>query len=286
MILCPYVYLITNPNLAPLRLQPTEIASAHWVPLRALLAPAQRTYEAADVSSRLVGSNTGLKKWLLRASLGHMLYSAVRLLPSESVVCSSAPGFVPAAPAGAGSIMASLRAAVGINPPTHQPPLHLWGLTLGVIADFLELLPPHRALDFWAYPTFSPPDVSFSIWALSTRFRRRKAHELGLGHVESAPAAIELGMGQVEARGEAKAVQYAASPQATPSVHANGYFSGSYPTARSRQPGAHSSAVNVMLDGYFEYLRRGVVVALVGRIGLVLALAAFVWRYRKRQSRL
>lgn len=318
MILCPYVYLLTDAAPPPLRLQPTEIASAHWVPLRALRAPAQLTHEAADVSARLLGPSAGLARHALRLCLGHMLYRAVRLLPSESVVCSSNAGFVPTAISGSGGgsgALAGLRAALGMSPPSDTPPLHLWGLTLGVVADLLALLPPPPPpsppqpgggggggtppLAFWTYPTFSPPDVRACVWALSWRFRRRKARELGLDphaadmDAAAAPAAIELGMGQVEARGAAGAVRFPGerhdserrSLRATGgSAGAPGFFRGSYPVGvAARRPGAHSSAVTGLLDGYFVYLRRGVVLALVGRVGAALAVAVWVWRYRRRR---
>ncbi|TKA72037.1 hypothetical protein B0A49_03366 [Cryomyces minteri] len=98
MVLCPYVFLITQPSLPPLRLQPTEVASTHWVSLRALLSPSQRTFAYEDVSSRLAKQEKGWRKDVMRVMLGKMQFAAIRLIPSESSYCSTTPGFLPPAP--------------------------------------------------------------------------------------------------------------------------------------------------------------------------------------------
>ena len=41
-----------------------------------------------------------------------------------------------------------------------RPNLIMWGLTLSVMTDFLDLLPPHSAISLWQYPTFSAPDLA------------------------------------------------------------------------------------------------------------------------------
>jgi hypothetical protein len=59
----------------------------------------------------------------------------------------------------------------------YPSPLLLWGLTLGILADFLDMLPPHQAVQLWKYPTFTvsaavllgrAPDLTLS----ALRFRR------------------------------------------------------------------------------------------------------------------
>ena len=222
MILCPYIFLLTSPP-PRLRLQPTEVASAHWVPIRYLLHPSMRTYESADVSARLSNQAQGtLYSQFLRHSLGSMLFSAVKLVPTETVFCPDSPGFGPeltppppqtklqslaAIPATLTQYTKSLLTLSSPATSSTDRPLLLWGLTLGVIADFLELLPPHDALSLWTYPTFSAPDVRLAIWGLSYRFRTEKARKLaearrrtgsaGADGDGSGMAEIEVGMDSV-----------------------------------------------------------------------------------------
>jgi len=177
MILCPYIFLLTASNPI-LRLQPSEVASAHWVPIRLLLDPGLRTYEAADVSSRLSSSSSSpIYTAFLRTMLGSMLFSAVRLIPTSSIHSPQSPGFNPDLASTSTLLLQQARSLLGLTP-ADRPPLLLWGLTLGVLADFLELLPPHDALSLWTYPTFSAPDVRVAVWLLSWQFRRDKASKL------------------------------------------------------------------------------------------------------------
>ena len=47
-----------------------------------------------------------------------------------------------------------------------------WGLTLGVMTDLLDLLPPHNARALWQYPSFTAPDVAAILSILGARTRR------------------------------------------------------------------------------------------------------------------
>ena len=85
MVLCPYVFLLEQHKTPPLRLQPTEVASIHWVPLRCLLAPELRTFEYQDVSSRMAGQKQGFKRTFFRLLTGLMMFAALRLAPSETI---------------------------------------------------------------------------------------------------------------------------------------------------------------------------------------------------------
>src|SRR5436305_15279350 len=95
MVLCPYVFVITEPTIPPLALQPTEVAAAHWVPLRALLSPSLRTFEYVDLSSRFAKQGGPVLRAVLRVLLGKMRFSAVQLIPSESLFSSLTDGFIP-----------------------------------------------------------------------------------------------------------------------------------------------------------------------------------------------
>ena len=224
MVLCPYVFLLLDAECAQ-TLQPTEIASTHWVPLRVLLSPPLRTYEHQDVSSRLAKQEFGIKKWFFRGMLGQMMFSAIRLVPSESRYCTSVPEFIPK----------DLKVTT--------PPLVLWGLTLGVCADFLDLLPPHNALALWTYPTFSPPDVRFVIWAMSYTFRQRKQAEVQSGRLHS-PAGVEIGLDAINPNNDA------GFEKQQPEAGISGNSVGSRAWIKSSgQHGFNSSAIGTMLEG-------------------------------------
>ncbi|KAI9657167.1 MAG: hypothetical protein M1821_003334 [Bathelium mastoideum] len=304
MILCPYIFLITTHNLPPLQLQPTETASAHWVPLRVLLAPNQRTFETQDVSSRLAHQEVGLKRWFLQAMLGQMVFAAVRLVPSESIYCTSIEEFFPLKldstlskpPATPSPIsFSALRFKSGNKQSYPQlKPLLLWGLTLGVLADFLELLPPYNALKLWIYPTFTPWDVRFVVWALSYRFKKRKERELS---AQSTPDMM-WGDEQNEVEREMfyraedgfkinphhkdipQSDQYKTVDTAGAEVGISGLPSGqSRPTGLVQR--RNTGAVSLMLEGYYDIVRKAVAVALLGRCCGVTALLYFLWRKRK-----
>ncbi|KAI7523849.1 hypothetical protein KC317_g21596, partial [Hortaea werneckii] len=195
MVLCPYVFLLTTPHIPPLRLQPTEVAATHWVPLRSLQSPSQRTVAFEDVSSRLANQETGVKKWMLSLILGKMMFAAINLLPTESLHSAETPApdtgvqlqdnrhVQEPSPFSIPGLRNTLSQLTNPdpNPPKQDSPLLLWGLTLGVISDFLDLIPPHNALELWTYPTFSPLDVRFVVWLMTYRFKQRKRAELQAG---------------------------------------------------------------------------------------------------------
>ncbi|KAK5019820.1 hypothetical protein LTR16_002718, partial [Cryomyces antarcticus] len=249
------------PSLPPLRLQPTEVASTHWVSLRALLSPSQRTFAYEDVSSRLAKQDKGWRKDVMRAMLGKMQFAAIRLIPSESSYCSTTPGFLPPAP------QPDMRAAIvtRLGMQEHSPapapsdkPLLLWGLTLGIMADFLDMLPPHTALRLWTYPTFTDASTRLMVWAMSYRFRRQKQRETIPAPDNTDPL--------LDARHAPVPQPPPASPPQVRAIRGEGspgevgigglgigiakYYHG--------QPGAQSGAVGHMLHGYYDLVRRAV----------------------------
>jgi len=352
MILCPYIFLLLAPP-PPLRLQPTEVASAHWTSLSALLSPHMRTHEAADVSSRLSNTKSGLYTHILRSLMGSMLFSAVKLVPSESIHCPSAPGFGPVAPSlpyknslisSAAGVLHATEKQFGVaapHPSSTDQPLLLWGLTLGVLADFLELLPPHDALSLWTYPTFSAWDVRIAVWALSWRFRHAKAQKLAMKraaadatpsqtrkNIDMPPMAqIEVGMDSVPLpRGRRASMEMRMAEEAEPALasHAERNDIGEYTpqssddkwlsrqegadaerdprspesspppevgiaglgAAKRRRRSSRSSRVGFMLEGYYDIMRRAVLLALIGRAAAALAVLMYVWRWwRARRMR-
>src|SRR5436305_14569859 len=95
MALFPYIFIIAGMMVPPLVLQPTEVAAAHWVPLRALLSPSLRTFEYVDLSSRFAKQGRPVLRAILRVLLGKLRFSAVQLIPSESLFSSLPDGFIP-----------------------------------------------------------------------------------------------------------------------------------------------------------------------------------------------
>ena len=58
MVLSPYVFVQTSPFSPLPDLQPSEVASAHWVPLALLYTPRPKWgTTSVDISSRLLASN-------------------------------------------------------------------------------------------------------------------------------------------------------------------------------------------------------------------------------------
>lgn len=307
MVLCPYIFLITNPNLPPLRLQPTEVASTHWVPLRALLSASNRTVSFEDVSNRLANQETGVKRYMLWAMLGKMEFAAIRLLPSESLQSSSSPAVDPDPNGKHASFFANLWSYHKAPAPSPQSqPLLLWGLTLGIMADFLDMLPPHNALHLWTYPTFTPPDVRFAIWAMTHKFKQRKLAEAHSSNPPGpAPSAIatepELDAADVPrkmhssryirrsvslsqsqtlpARQQAEGQSIAPQHDTHDEVGMPGLGSGR--AIRTRNV---NSAVGTMLEGYYDLVRKAVAVALVGRTSVLLLVFAWLFVRLRRKS--
>jgi hypothetical protein len=277
MTLCPYIFLVTAHEIPPLRLQPTEVASTHWVPLRALLSRKQRTFWRQDVSNRTSRQELGFTRIFHRTMLGDMMFAAVRLIPSESKYCSSIAEFLPEEPLWheADTLNETVplfsRSWNKAKAPADTP-LLLWGLTLGVMGDFLDMLPPYNAFRIWTYPTFTPLDVRFTLWLLSYSFRRRKQKELeedkkGFPAVDADFEAVtgdgEPGHGRVEGMGVGRY----------------------YGRIRQDQKGSRSSAVNLLLGGYYEIVRTAVVVSLVTRTSAAAAILYYTWKALKTSRR-
>lgn len=282
MVLCPYIFLLTSPAYPSQRLQPTEVASSHWVPLRALLAPSLRTYEYADVSARLAKSEYNLKRWFLQAMLSKMMFAAIQLLPSHSTYCAEVAEFLPPEKAADEGVVGNLKRILLPAPRDDRPPLLLWGLTLGVVSDFLEHLPPHSALELWTYPTFTYWDIRFVMWAMSYSFRRQKALEMSsttTTHSSTTSSGSQdlPGMG-----GEGVGPLFDDNdddekPAGQVGIEGLGVGRGWGQTGRAKMV-ARGGAVNSMLEGYYPIVRSAVTVTLVGRISVVALLGVWAWR--------
>lgn len=101
------------------------------------------------MSTRLARQGGWLAEKLATPLFGRMQFAAIKLDPSKSVPEGSARG---------------------IN-------LLCWGLTLSVLTDFLDLLPPFDSALNWQFPTFGAWDLRLVLY-LMTRKARRSAREL------------------------------------------------------------------------------------------------------------
>ncbi|CZR53849.1 related to peroxisomal NUDIX hydrolase [Phialocephala subalpina] len=275
MVLCPFVFIWTKPDLPPLKLQPTEVASTHWVPLRILLSPSSRTYEYVDVSDRFARRGGAVVKSIIRSILGKMRFSAIRLIPSESLFCSSTAEFFspPEDKKEAESRKSIISKLYNWYLGDHAGsadkarPLLLWGLTLGILADFLDQLPPYNAVQLWAYPTFTSIDVRWIINALTISLKRRN-----MGRLQGNQTAVD---------NETEAVATGDNPWFI------GGLSNGMPHPK-RGPNANKSkdyAVGVMLEGYYDMARRGVWMAASMRLLATIVLGyQIIKRFRQRTA--
>ena len=262
MVLCPFVYLALRHDLPPLNLEPSEVHSAHWVALRGLLAPSLRTAERWDLSKGSVQRGY-IAQMLTRATAGYMLFGGIKLKPTESLYCSSISGFIPETRNPATwteSATHMISNAFTRNPNQHvedDRSLTLWGLTMGIVADFLEMFDAHGTSKLWYWPTFSPPDVQAMVSLLTYKFRSQKMQELATATGIPAPNAVRV-----------------SALDAT-----------TFTTSLTRRsPGSESGgAGGLLLDGYYDRLFKALYVTLFARFTFGLALTAFiVRRYRRR----
>jgi 8-oxo-dGTP pyrophosphatase MutT (NUDIX family) len=322
MVLCPYVFLLTTNEIPPLKLQPTEVASTHWVPVRSLQDPRRRTFAFEDVSSRLANQETGVKKWMLSLILGKMMFAAINLVPSESLHSVETP-----APDSAIQLQDNRHARPTLStrlttlgsriyrsdifgqfpPPPKEGPLLLWGLTLGVVSDFLDLVPPHNALTLWTYPNFTPLDVRFVVWFMTYCFKERKRAELQSGTAllhKPAFGGVSESLASSAVLVEKPATEETATKE-----------SGMKEGGRPDETGLHGlgtgsavgdmknrkAAVATMLEGYvdwfaslllpeiadraryYDIVRRAVGVALVGRATILVVALYMAWRRWRRR---
>ena len=265
LVLCPFVFVITSAVYPSLLLQPAEVAATHWVPLQGLLSPSLRTRELVDVSSRIGKKDGPLRRLMLRFMLGKMAFSAIRLIPSESLFASSIPGFIPQHSENTTGLSALARGSFGLSSSTNHPgaPL-LWGLTLGILADLLEMLPPHNAIELWHFPTFTTPDLRILIYLITYKLRKNNARHLSDGTWPSQTA--------VDASAAAVAISEVDLRRGKPNVVGQGRLGvGDRP----------SHALSLMLSGYYERMNIAIAVFLVTRITAAGALGYCIFRALK-----
>ena len=258
MVICPYMFLWTSSKSPSLKLQPAEIAATHWVPLAALLSPSLRTQQLADFSDRLFHQRGAFVKTLARCIIGKMSFSAIRLIPSESLFSTTPSDFDSSE---IQSRLSNTAALSWLNPvssllsksslPPTSPPLHLWGLTLGILADFLDQFPPHDAVKLWTYPTFTPPDLQFLIWIMTYSKRQQNARSLNEG-----------------SRTPARQRRYSTGPANQTAVDATTAalaVEDTKPGISAAAAAGRNHAIGALLDGYYDRIKVAMIAFLVWR---------------------
>jgi hypothetical protein len=204
---------------------------------------------------------------ILGILIGKMRFSAVQLIPSESLFSSFADGFIPGNANKTSTLISKVaQAEFGIPMSTSyaNQRLLLWGLTLGVLADLLDMLPPYNASKLWIYPNFTTPDLRAIIYLLTLKFRRNNAGDLSAGTWRSQTA--------VDSTTQAVAVSEA-EPR---SLAHNSVGIGGVGSGKS-------------LTGYYERISVSIALFLAMRTALGSAALLWIfklWQKRRQQSRL
>ncbi|KAA8911264.1 hypothetical protein TRICI_003874 [Trichomonascus ciferrii] len=146
MTLCPYVFLLNNPDVE-LKLQPSEISTAFWYPIHELMDVRNISEERVAVGDRMgLDKYWFIPNWLnstIKWSVGKMSFQCVDLYPTEGVLSH------------------------------HKLPYKLWGLTLAYMMDFFELMEPGKPILNFKFPTMQAWDMRLIISALSLRHKLR-----------------------------------------------------------------------------------------------------------------
>ncbi|KAF9117750.1 hypothetical protein BGW39_001829 [Mortierella sp. 14UC] len=197
MVLSPFVYIQLSPSTPPLKPQPDEVASVHWQPLSLFLdrlENPQWTPMTINLSSKLTPR---LSRTFLSGLFGTMSLHSIEMPYKPEFVLRTASSSAPSRlqhstvnlssstlSSGSRSPTGATKVTIDYDPewdPEHRP-LKLWGLTLQMMADLLELkdgpiqLDIHqkvwdskrmrKRLDAGFLPRFSQADMHFWVRAL------------------------------------------------------------------------------------------------------------------------
>ncbi|RHZ55642.1 NUDIX hydrolase [Aspergillus thermomutatus] len=277
MVLCPFVFLSTRSDSPNLKLQPTEVASSHWVSLEALLSPSLRTVEYVDMSQRFANRGGLIARLICRSLMGWMEFAAIRLQPNETLKCNTTTKPDTIANQSSPSIFQrwktwfSTDRAASVD---STRPLLLWGLTLGILADFLDMLPPHTAVRLWKYPTFTSPDLRFLVSILTYRLRKRNMLRVRPG------ARTVVSNTAVDSKTAALPVLPETNTKHDHNdVGIGGLGVGRYYGPSDKASDGSTYAVGIMLRGYYDKLRVAVYVFLAWRIALGSMAAVYAWKF-------
>lgn len=151
MTLCSHVFVLTEAN-AKLTLQTSEVADAFWHPVKQLFDSHYWDQEYVHLEKRLGLENSYIPRFLhplINKCVGNMYFRAINLWRFDAT---------------AGT-----------------PPERLWGLTLGIVVDFLEVCQPGSVVALVQPPHMAHVDINFVTKLLSfrqTQKSKKLLHEL------------------------------------------------------------------------------------------------------------
>lgn len=123
-VLLQAVFVQTSPFSPIPDLQPSEVASAHWIPLRLLYTPMPKWgATSVDIAQRLAPKSPAVR-WALRILVGKMDFRCI-LLPNQPVAEADTSEMEDQAGVGEAHFSATQQG-------DGRPALKLWGLTLGM----------------------------------------------------------------------------------------------------------------------------------------------------------
>ncbi|KAL4963374.1 NUDIX hydrolase [Aspergillus stella-maris] len=279
MVLCPYVFLLTGCDSPVLELQPDEVASTHWVSLNVLLSPSSRTVEHVDMTQRLASQGGLMARLASRTMMGYMQFSAIKLNSTESLqdVTNLSRSL---ATAQTSTWLQKFKSTLcGSKQNSIQtPPLLLWGLTLGILADFLDMLPPHTAVQLWKYPNFTAPDLRLLVNVLTYKLRKYNMQQVKLGaRRRPSDTAID---------GETAALPVEVQEKTEDDrnhVGIGGLGVGRYYGSSDTSSDGSAYAVGIMLRGYYQKIRVALYIFVAWRVAMGSVAAVVAWRYLRRR---
>lgn len=247
-----------------MRLQPSEVASAHWVPIRALMDPKYSTYWTQDIVGRGAREPSFIARIAGQMLSGPILVAATRLHPSESKFATESNEYLGV------SAPPELRSSNQTIPLLFARPrlakiedtgasLLLWGLTQGVVSDFLDMLPPFDTLKMWVYPSFTLLDVRLACWIFSYRYRKRYQR-------------------MVETSSEELLRRIPASHDVVTLEDGTTRYFG---RLRLDVKGRRSFAKAESMREYFNALRNGFIAAMLGRVAILSLFVGFLWKWHR-----
>jgi len=126
----PLVFVQTSPFSPIPDLQPSEVASAHWIPLALLYTPNPSWGSTSvDIASRLAPKSPAVR-WALRVLVGKMDFRCI-LLPNKPIAIAEGQDDEEEF----GGLSPTLQREKGfeaLSDENERPELKLWGLTLGM----------------------------------------------------------------------------------------------------------------------------------------------------------
>ena len=262
MVLCPFVYLLMRHDIKPLSLQPSEVSSAHWVPLRNLFIPSSETYVRCDIAERLTRHQGYIKQVMLRLLMGQMLFPAILLGPTESLhsmAVFNMPSDTDLASPPVVQFGVNFHMPFPTSNAKSQPSLLLWGLTLGIVQDFLSQFTQYDTSGLAVWPTFSHWDIRLTLWLMTYTFRSQRLNQL---------------------KADYDGQTYLAKGTGTEMGHTSAVNS----DEKLRQSKKSLQSISMhLIDGYFYRVRTSIMAAWVFRVGIASFLATtLVHRYKLR----